>query len=125
VSKIIYDVRREPQDGVGENEIHLQTYGNYGSEDWWNALEESDLIRVEEGVISKVFESGHGDNFPEFEIELSNEKFTFERKGDINKYEVGSALRVFMIPLETVINCEHPLAASFAGKFDLIKAEIL
>jgi hypothetical protein len=125
VSKIIYDVRRESQDGGGENEIHLQTYGRYGSEGWWDALEENDLIRVEEGVVSKVFESGHGDNFPEFEIELPNENFTFERKGSINKYAVGLVLRVFMIPLETVMNCEHPLAVSFKGKYDLIKVEIL
>jgi hypothetical protein len=66
----------------------------YGSEEWWNAVNEGRIPKQEAlGVISRVYMSGHGD-WPEFEMTCGDEKTQWTRFGDGSLYEVGKRVRV-------------------------------
>lgn len=66
----------------------------FGSDEWWWAIQDGRIPHHElEGVITRVFMSGHGD-WPEFEIEASGEKSRWTRLGPDALYRVGNGVRL-------------------------------
>jgi hypothetical protein len=66
----------------------------FGSPDWWRAVEEN-LIPVHtiEGIISRVYMSGHND-YPEFEIDDGQEKTRWTREGKDEAYVIGRRVKL-------------------------------
>ncbi|MGM0588950.1 MAG: hypothetical protein ACQETE_11070 [Bacteroidota bacterium] len=97
--KVVFDVRTDSgtpsiQKRIKEGLSGFRTkWGLYGTDDWWENLNTNNLIEIIEGEISDVYMSGHND-FPEFEVDTGNQKFSFERRGDIRAYEVGKKIKV-------------------------------
>ena len=62
----------------------------FGSDEWWAAVEDG---RIEqhtiEGVITRLYMSGHGD-WPEFELSFGKEITRWTRLGSHNAYRVGN-----------------------------------
>jgi len=66
----------------------------FGSDDWWQAIQDGRIPSHEiNGVISRVFMSGHGD-WPEFELETSGEKSRWTRLGPEELYRVGNEVKL-------------------------------
>ncbi len=66
----------------------------FGSEEWFVAVETGGIKNhILNGVISKVFTSGHGD-FPEFEIETEHGKTSWMRVGLDSEYKVGRKIEL-------------------------------
>jgi len=63
--------------------------GLFGSEEWWSLVKEN----VINGVISKVYMSGHND-FPEFEVKENEKTSSWERLGDDKYYIVGKRVKI-------------------------------
>jgi hypothetical protein len=76
----------------------------FGSVDWWRAIEENVIpVHTIEGVISRVYMSGHND-YPEFEIDDGQEKTRWTREGKDEAYIVGRRVKlkyVFQKPKRT------------------------
>ncbi len=72
----------------------IPEHGLFGSDEWWSAIE-SGLIETFtiDGVISKVYMSGHND-FPEFKVESEGNVTSWERKGKEDLYIEGSAMKL-------------------------------
>ena len=66
----------------------------FGSDEWWAAVEDG---RIEqhtiEGVITRLYMSGHGD-WPEFEVESGKEITRWTLLGSHNAYRVGKMVRI-------------------------------
>lgn len=61
----------------------------FGTIEWFNALESGKILKhVVQGVISRVYTSGHND-YLEFEIENNQGKTTWTRDGNSSAYKVG------------------------------------
>lgn len=71
-----------------------------GSLDFWEAIQSGKIpLHSEEGVITKVFWSGHGD-FAEFSMKsASGLEKSLERYGEISKYKEGNAIRIEYVVL--------------------------
>jgi len=66
----------------------------FGSEEWFKAVETGGIkSHILNGIISKVFTSGHGD-FPEFEIETEHGKTSWMRYGIDGEYTVGRKIEL-------------------------------
>ncbi len=66
----------------------------FGSEEWFKAVETGVIKNhVLNGIISKVYKSGHGD-FPEFEIETELGKTSWMRYGIDGEYAVGRKIEL-------------------------------
>ena len=96
----IYDLRADQaeikrvQEIVKEGRTRYRTkWGLFGTKDWWDRLNEEQLIQKLSGVISRVYMSGHND-YPEFEISCQGQKYSFARIGDDESYEVGKKAEV-------------------------------
>ena len=81
-------------------------YGLFGSSEWWRAIDQGSIPKCHmEGVISRVYMSGHND-FPEFEVTSETGKTSWERKGDDRHFVVGRRVKItyviqkFKKPLE-------------------------
>lgn len=73
-------------------------YGLFGTDDWWHAIEQGLLAKKTiEGVISRIAMTGHGENYPEFEIESSDGKTRWTREGEDKYYIVGKKVRLTYI----------------------------
>lgn len=73
----------------------------FGTDDWFNAIEANVIKkRAVRGVISKVYMTGHND-FPEFEIQNSQGKSTWERMGDDQFYVVGRDVELTLVEQKT------------------------
>ena len=97
-------------------------HGLFGSQEWWTAVEKGVIPKVViEGMISRVYMSGHND-FPEFEITTETGKSSWERLGDEKFYAVGRkckiiyALQKFKKPL--------PMPGNKEEKFSKIVIEL-
>lgn len=107
MSKFIYDITTDDYlKKMVKNEVNIDyrskfyvdDFGEFGSKDWLNKLEINNLVSIIEGKISKVYMTGHGNNFPEFEIVVNTgEVRRFERKGDQNSYVVGKVAKLHLI----------------------------
>ena len=72
----------------------VSEHGLFGSSEWWDALKSGEIkIHALEGVISKVYMSGHND-FPEFKIEAAGNVTSWERKGNIALYKEGVPVKI-------------------------------
>lgn len=102
--KVIYDVRTDNsrtsliQKRIKEVQSGFRTkWGLYGTDEWWENLNENNLVEIIEGTISDIYMSGHND-FPEFEVNTGDQKFSFERLGDIKAYEIGKKIKIYTVP---------------------------
>lgn len=97
--KTIFDIRNDNktkviQERIKNGELSYRTkWGLYGTNEWYNNLQNDNLIVTIKGTISKLINTGHND-FPEFEIECGNEKFQFERVGLEKHYQIGKKIKV-------------------------------
>ncbi len=73
-------------------------HGLFGSEEWWEAIENGTIPKkVLEGVISRVYMSGHND-FPEFEVSARDgSKTSWERQGYDKYYVVGKKIKMIYV----------------------------
>lgn len=66
----------------------------YGSEEWWRAVNDGRIpMYVVNGVISRVYMTGHGD-WPEFEVDDGNEGSRWTRVGEQSLYEPGRKVKI-------------------------------
>ena len=66
----------------------------FGTDEWWDAVENGRIERhAIEGVITRLYMSGHGD-WPEFEVQSGNEVTRWTRLGNQNVYRVGKLIRI-------------------------------
>jgi hypothetical protein len=69
--------------------------GLFGTKEWWESINKGLFPkRIVEGKISQVYMSGHGSNYPEFEIENSEGKTQWTREGDDKYFIVGKKVRL-------------------------------
>jgi hypothetical protein len=69
-------------------------HGLFGSSEWWRAVGEGVIpVVTVDGIISRVFMSGHND-WPEFEIDDGREKSRWTREGNDEMYKVGRRVRL-------------------------------
>jgi len=69
-------------------------YGLFGSPEWWLAIEKGLIsIHTIEGIITRVYMSGHND-YPEFEIDDGQEKTCWTRDGKDEAYIVGKRVKL-------------------------------
>jgi hypothetical protein len=111
----VYDVRQDDRTIKATQRTTLETDGGLAllngllcySDEWFRAVETGEVqSTVLDGVISRVFMSGHND-FPEFELEANGERTRwarvvskpYVRNGD-HLYQVGCNLRLMYV--------EHP-----------------
>jgi hypothetical protein len=98
----IYDLKQDHRkiNLVQKATLETKDYGLvpepalFGSPDWWRAVEEN-LIPVHtiEGIISRVYMSGHND-YPEFEIDDGQKKTQWTREGKDEAYVVGRRVKL-------------------------------
>ena len=81
-------------------------HGLFGSDEWWFAIEEGLIPKlVVDGVISRVYMSGHND-FPEFDVTSDQGKTSWERLGNDRCYVIGRRVHLiyvkqqFKVPLK-------------------------
>ena len=66
----------------------------FGTPEWWSFVGTEKLpVHTIEGVITRVFISGHND-FPEFEVDDGTEKTHWERRGEDSAFTVGRRIRI-------------------------------
>ena len=104
--KKIYDLRDDKRTIKLIQDATLNTknfglkpeYGLFGSEEWWEAIEDGAIPKkVLEGIISRVYMSGHND-FPEFEVTaLDNNKTSWERRGHDKYYVLGRKIKIIYV----------------------------
>ena len=101
----IYDLRDDKRTveliqnaTLNMREFGLQPdHGLFGSQEWWEAVEQGVIPKkITEGVISRVYMSGHND-FAEFEVTSGTQKKSWERKGDDKYYVVGRKVRIIYV----------------------------
>lgn len=73
-------------------------HGLFGSHEWWKAIDKGVIpIHTIEGIISRVYMSGHND-YPEFEIDDRVEKTSWAReaieRNHYDMYQVGKRVRL-------------------------------
>ncbi len=74
-----------------------QEHGLFGSREWWQAIEQEMIpMKRIEGIISRVYMSGHND-FPEFEVISAEGKTSWERKGNDRYYVVGKRTKIIHV----------------------------
>lgn len=72
----------------------VQEIALFGSEEWWAAVEDGRIpTRTVEGLISRLYMSGHGD-WPEFEISVGDQTTRWTRMGNQKEYKVGRKVRL-------------------------------
>src|SRR3989338_5658134 len=72
-------------------------HGLFGSQEWWQAVEQGVIPKKQvEGVISRVYMTGHND-FPEFEVTSETGKTKWERKGNDKYYVVGKRVKILYV----------------------------
>ncbi len=82
-------------------------HGLFGTEEWWQAIEQGLFPKkVIEGTISRVYMSGQGSNYPEFEIESIDGKTQWTREGDERYFIVGKKVRLTYILQEKKKPCK-------------------
>jgi hypothetical protein len=98
----VYDLAQDQDTIALVQKASLQTHdfgflpeiALFGSKEWWAAVEDGRIPRhVVEGVISRVYMSGHGDR-PEFEIESGGQITRWTRFGDQKVYKAGRRVRL-------------------------------
>ena len=101
----IYDLKRDSRKIglIQKATLETKDYGLvpnpalFGSDDWWRAIENTEIpIHTIEGVISRVYMSGHND-FPEFEIDDGKELTKWTREGNDGRYAVGRRVRLMYV----------------------------
>lgn len=81
----------------------------FGSADWWRAIENNVIpIHTIEGIISRVYMSGHND-YPEFEIDDGQKKTQWTREGKDEAYVVGRRIKLMYV--------FQKLKRGFGGKY--------
>jgi hypothetical protein len=69
----------------------------FGSPEWWQAIKDGRIAtHTEEGTISRVYWSGHGD-WPQFEITAQGRKTQWTRAGNHSLYEEGMDAKVVYV----------------------------
>lgn len=73
-------------------------HGLFGSGEWWEAIENGTIPKkVLEGIISRVYMSGHND-FPEFEVTASDRsKTNWGRRGHDKYYVPGKKIKMIYV----------------------------
>lgn len=72
-------------------------HGLFASDKWWSAIEDGRTPKISlEGIISRVYMSGHND-FPEFELTSESGRRSFERFGEDRYYIVGKKIKVIYV----------------------------
>ncbi len=98
----LYDLRddREKTRLVQKATLETKDYGLvpehglFGSSEWWSAIEDGVIpVVTVDGIISRVFMSGHND-WPEFEIDDGRDKTRWTREGNDEMYQVGRRVRL-------------------------------
>jgi hypothetical protein len=65
-----------------------------GTPEWWQAMKDGRIpVFEEEGAITRIFESGHGD-WPEFEVSSREGSSRWTRLGDQAPYALGRVVRI-------------------------------
>ena len=102
VMKNIYSLKLDIRSIERIQEVTLTTknygidskHGLFGSEEWWDAIENNDLeVSTLEGTIIDVYMSGHND-FPEFKVNSNDDITTWERKGNEVLYKKGADVKL-------------------------------
>jgi hypothetical protein len=98
----VYDLAQDQETIALVQRASLQTQGFgfvpevalFGSKEWWAAVADGRIPRhTIEGVISRLYMSGHGD-WPEFEIQSGERTTRWTRFGDQKAYAVGRKVRL-------------------------------
>jgi hypothetical protein len=63
-------------------------------------------IRTFEGVITRVYMSGQGNNFPEFEMDDGRQKSRWMRVGEDSAYKVGRSIRIRYVEMKFKRPCK-------------------
>ena len=116
----IYDLKRNRRHikDVQNASLHSDDCGLvtkpelFGSSKWWKLVGTDQLpIHTLEGIITKVYMSGHND-FPEFEMDDGNKKTTWMRRGEDSAYMVGRPIRMKYVEMKykKPINCLPPFS---------------
>ncbi len=101
----IYDLRHDRRTITLIQDATLNTedcglkleQGLFGSQEWWQAIEQGVIPKKQiEGVISRVYMSGHND-FPEFEVTSETAKTNWERKGNDTYFVVGRRAKILYV----------------------------
>lgn len=72
--------------------------GLFGSKEWWEAIKNGIIPKnTLEGIISRVYMSGHND-FPEFEVTANDgSKTRWERQGHDKYYVMGKRIKIIYV----------------------------
>jgi len=92
--KLIQDASADPSRRIG---LKIENGLLFGTKEWFNAID-SGIIEThnENGIISKVYLSGHND-YPEFELENNGITTTWTRVGVDDAYVVGKNVEVVFV----------------------------
>jgi hypothetical protein len=111
----VYDVRRDERTMKATQNTTLNTEGGLAlmngllcySPDWFRGIETGEVPSTTvEGVISRVFMSGHND-FPEFEIDASGEKSRWVRL--VSEPHIGTGDRYYQVGSKVQLRyVDHP-----------------
>lgn len=107
ILKEVYNLRKDTrlikltqESSLDKNSLYGLKVENgllFGTEEWFEAIEKGIINKhIINGIISNVFISGHND-YPEFQIESSEGKTTWERKGADSDYIVGRLVELIYV----------------------------
>ena len=87
----------------------VSEHGLFGSDEWWSAIENKAIeLKIIEGLISKVYMSGHND-FPQFDINSNGNVTSWERMGIDDFYKVGAKVKLEYVQVKSRFNNSyHP-----------------
>ena len=91
---MVYDIAEQPDTWL-ENVL---TDPPFRSAEWWSAFRQDEVpVLFLDGVISKVFWSGHGD-YPQFTLTTADrQEHDFTREGDLSRYVEGLRAEVHAV----------------------------
>jgi hypothetical protein len=104
----IYDLKNDTKHIIEVQDATLYTdkfglkseHGLFGTDDWWEAIKQGAIKKISvEGVISRIFMSGHND-FPEFEVVSKNGRTIWHRLGDNKYYALGKRAKIVYVNQE-------------------------
>jgi hypothetical protein len=105
--KEVYNLKKDTEriKNIQQSSIDKKSHSGYkieegllfGTKEWFDAIEAGKICKyVIEGVISRVYLSGHND-YPEFEIENNQGTTTWTREGNDSAYKVGRSVEVVYV----------------------------
>ena len=76
----------------------ISPYGLIGSPQWWQAVQGEVIpVHIVQGKIVNVYNTGHGNNFPEFDVNCNGNVSSWMLEGNKQYYKIGNEIRIMYV----------------------------